>query len=120
MNIDKCRPDVADGVISGMAVEKVGLDVLAKFDDSRSSHLEIFAPLICDERPTVQRRTTSPADAGHHIRQNAILQKKIEFSISQFLYENCRKILLLYLLYQTSYEAVDRVTPPYLLNLYLK
>ena len=35
LNFDKCRPKVAGDVISGVAVDKVGMDVRVKFGDSR-------------------------------------------------------------------------------------
>ena len=34
-NLDKCRPEVTDDVISGAALAYVGVDVPAKFGDSR-------------------------------------------------------------------------------------
>ena len=34
---DKCRPEVAGGVISGEAVEYIGVDVRVKLGDSRSN-----------------------------------------------------------------------------------
>ena len=34
-NFDKCRPKVADNVISGMALYYVGMDVRTKFGNSR-------------------------------------------------------------------------------------
>ena len=33
-NFDKCRPEAVDDVISGVAVNKVGMDVRVKFGDS--------------------------------------------------------------------------------------
>ena len=33
-NFEKCRPDVADDIISGVAVEQVGMDVRVKIGDS--------------------------------------------------------------------------------------
>ena len=36
-NFHKCRPQVAGDVISGMTVDQVGMDGLAKFGDSRSN-----------------------------------------------------------------------------------
>ena len=33
-NLDKCRPEAVGDVIFGMAVEDVGTDVSASFDDS--------------------------------------------------------------------------------------
>ena len=38
-NFDKCRPEIADDVISGMTLGYVGVDVRAKFGDSRLNSL---------------------------------------------------------------------------------
>ena len=38
LNFSTCQPEVISDVISGMAVQYFGMDVCAKFDDSRSNH----------------------------------------------------------------------------------
>ena len=35
LNFHKCQPEIAGDVISGTAVQSVGMDVLTKFGDSR-------------------------------------------------------------------------------------
>ena len=51
-NFDKCRPEVAGDVVSGAVIDPVGLDVPAKFGDSRSNHSRDIptAHFVMDER----------------------------------------------------------------------
>ena len=50
LNFDICRTEVADDVISGVAVDWVVVDVLAKFGDSRLSNGRIIR-LLCRPDP---------------------------------------------------------------------
>ena len=47
--VDKCRPEVASDVISGVAVDWVSLDVSAKFGDSTLNSGRIIRLLGCQE-----------------------------------------------------------------------
>ena len=65
----KCRPEVAGNVISSVAIDYVGVDVRAKFSDSRSKrswHIRAIHFMMDEWR----QRTM--ADTSHHVRQNAI------------------------------------------------
>ena len=44
-NFEKCRPEVADDVVSGVAVEKIGMDVHVKFGASMLNSSRIIGLL---------------------------------------------------------------------------
>ena len=59
-----CRPEIDNDVISGQAVDIVGVDVPVKFGDSRSNRSrDIRQPHFV---------LTTPAYAGHHIRAKRV------------------------------------------------
>ena len=41
-NFDKCRPEEAADVVSGMALDQVGMNVVGKVDESRQSNGRII------------------------------------------------------------------------------
>ena len=61
LNFDNCQPEAASYVISGMAVEDVGMDVCAHFGDSRlktsdAAFLDVFRTSITSDHIQCGRR----------------------------------------------------------------
>ena len=68
------RPEVVSGAISTASVELVGTYIHVKFGDSRCKpSRDIRAIQFVMDDDNDERRTTTPTDADHHIRQNAKL-----------------------------------------------
>ena len=60
-NLDKCRPEAANDVISGAAVDNVGMDVCVQFGYSRSNSFRDIrgAHFVSNERTTEQNEAHS-------------------------------------------------------------
>ena len=68
-------------LVSDVAVEVVGADVAVKLRDSRSNRSRDIRVshfvMGKDERTIAERQTTTPADAGHHLRQDRSPKNRI-------------------------------------------
>ena len=76
-NFDNCQSEVASDVISGIAVQYVGVDVCVKFGESRLNHSQdIRLPQFVKN----ERRTT-PAYAGHVVTVKTVAVTVVALAI---------------------------------------